>query len=241
MTVAAALAAAVVAAAGGLLVPAVVRRLPEPEPDPVLVEAEGPKPWYADLAAARGLAGGSALASAVAAGAIGAVLGWDWALVFLVPLVPVGVLLAFVDARTRLLPSRVVLPALAGVLVLAGVAALADGDPAAYLRALVAMVVVRSFFWLMWRIHSAGLGFGDVRLSAVLGVALGYLGWGPLVVGVYSSFLLLGVPGLALALVRRDRSLLRTAFPFGPAMLAGALLGVLAGAPLWAHLVGGGA
>jgi leader peptidase (prepilin peptidase)/N-methyltransferase len=37
---------------------------------------------------------------------------------------------------------------------------------------------------------------------------------------------------------RRDRSLLRTAFPFGPAMLAGALVGLVAGPAIWGHLVG---
>ena len=38
--------------------------------------------------------------------------------------------------------------------------------------------------------------------------------------------------GLLLALVRRDRRLLRAAYPFGPFMVVGALLGVLAGPAL---------
>ncbi len=62
----------------------------------------------------------------------------------------------------------------------------------------------------------AGMGYGDVRLSAVLGGALGYLGWGPLFVGLYAGFLIFGLPGLLLALVRRDRRLLRTALPVRP-------------------------
>ena len=69
------------------------------------------------------------------------------------------------------------------------------------------------------------MGFGDVRLAALLGLALGHVGWAELLVGVYSGFLVFGLPGLLLALVRWDRALLRTAFPFGPFMLVGALLG----------------
>ena len=83
------------------------------------------------------------------------------------------------------------------------------------------------------------MGFGDVRLSAVLGLALGYLGWGELLVGVYSGFLVFGVPGLVVAVVRRDRQLLRTAFPFGPFMLVGALVGIALGPWVWANLVAG--
>ena len=60
-------------------------------------------------------------------------------------------------------------------------------------------------FWLLWLIYSRGLGFGDVRLAGVLGLALGYLGWSELLVGP-----LRGVPArrprAVLALCRlRDR------------------------------------
>ena len=80
-------------------------------------------------------------------------------------------------------------------------------------------MAVRSFFWVLWWFHSAGMGFGDVRLAALLGFALGQLGWGEVVVGAYSGFLVFGLPGLLLAIVRRDRALLKSAFPFGPFML----------------------
>ena len=45
--------------------------------------------------------------------------------------------------------------------------------------------------------------------------------------GLYSGFLLFGVPGLLLALARWDRGLLKKAYPFGPFLLLGALLGIL--------------
>ena len=57
----AALVSAVCGAAGGWLVPLLIRRLPEPTPDPEKPDVE-PKEPYADIAAVPGLAWKSALA-----------------------------------------------------------------------------------------------------------------------------------------------------------------------------------
>jgi leader peptidase (prepilin peptidase)/N-methyltransferase len=254
--------AAVACGLAGALVPTAIARIPEPEPEPQpeppapTAEADGegeavadaddageepaepPKPAYVDLAARPRLATATALVAAVAGAVVGAAVGWSWPLLFLLPTVPVGVLLGYVDLRTKLLPSRVLLPAHAAAIVLAVVCAAVTTDGQAIVRALVGMLLVRSFFWVLWWIRSAGMGFGDVRLSALLGFELAYLGWDELVVGTYASFLLFGLPGLMLAIARRDRRLLRTAYPFGPAMLVGALVGIAFGPALWGGLVG---
>ena len=86
-------------------------RIPEPE-DP----ADDKEP-YAAIAAQPGLAWKAAVASLVAGGLIGAELGWAWLLVYLIPLVPVGVALAIVDWRTLLLPTKVIRPTYALVVV----------------------------------------------------------------------------------------------------------------------------
>ena len=96
-----------------------------------------------------------------------------------------------------------------------------------------------TFFHALWWIHAAGMGYGDVRLAAALGFALGYVGWAALVIGIYGAFLVFGLGGLVVALVRWDRSRLKTAYPFGPFLLAGALVGVVVGQPLWSHLASG--
>jgi leader peptidase (prepilin peptidase)/N-methyltransferase len=234
--------AAVISLATAQLVPALIARLPEPdlsdEPDVESV-AEGPKELYVDVAASPGLLWKCAVAGALAGGLAGFALGWVWALLFVLFLVPVGVALAIVDHRTRLLPTRIVNPATLVVAVLVVVCWALDRDLGALERAGIGLVVARAFFWLLWRVHSSGMGFGDVRLAGMLGCALGYLGWPELVVGLYSGFLVFGLPGLLLAVVRRDRAVLRTAFPFGPFMLVGALVGVVVGEPLVASLVAG--
>jgi leader peptidase (prepilin peptidase)/N-methyltransferase len=224
---------AVACSAAGLLVAPLIARLPEPEADP-----ENPKPAYAEVAAAPLLPAASVVVCLAAGALVGASVGLAWPLLFLLPLVPVGVALAAVDSRTRLLPTIVVWPAFLGTATLSVVTAVAEGDRDPLVRAVLAMLLVFGLFYALWWIHPAGMGFGDVRLSAVLGLALGYLGWAEVVIGVYGAFLAFSVPGLIVALVRRDRGVLKVAYPFGPFLLAGALAGVVLG-PLWDGLVSG--
>ena len=230
---------AVVCGTAALAVRPTVARLPEPADDGAGGTAGGPSPTYAAVAAEPGITGRAVGCSVIAGALVGAAVGWSWALLLLLPLVPVGAALALVDLRTRLLPSRLVWPALLGVVVLGCVAGALAGEPDAVARASVAAVAVFAVFFVLWWVYPPGMGFGDVRLSAVLGFALGWLGWGEVVVGIYGAFLAFSVPGGLVALVRRDRDLLRTAYPFGPFLLGGAVVGVVVGDPLWRHLAGG--
>jgi leader peptidase (prepilin peptidase) / N-methyltransferase len=228
-------ASAVVAGLLGLLVPRLVAAVPEPERSEA-ASGEDAKPLYVDVSRRPRLALWAALSSAAVAALLALALGAEPWLVALVPLVPVCVALAVIDWHTRLLPTRIVLPATAYAVVVALVLWPVSGDAEDLVRAAIGLVVARSFYWLLWFIHSAGMGFGDVRLAALVGLALGHLGWAELVVGMYAGFLVFGLPGLVLALVRWDRAMLRTAFPFGPFMLVGAVVGVLTGPWVAAYL-----
>ena len=239
----AAVLAALVAGLGGLLVPALIARVPEPKPKPEPgpedpSEAEPPKTAYADIAARPGLGWRSAAVSAAAGALLGAASGLDWPLLWLVPLTPVAVALSVVDWHTRLLPRVVVLPATLAAVVAVTAVGLATDQREALVRALVAMVAVRSFFWVLWFVRSAGMGFGDVRLAAPVGLVLGWVGWGAVAIGVWTSFVVFVVPALALALVRRDRLMLKKSFPFGPFMVIGALVGLVWGTALAGRIWG---
>lgn len=228
---------AVACGAAGLLVAPLVARIPEPADDPD-ADAGSPKPTYAEVAAAPRLRAASVVACLVAGALVGASVGLAWPLLFLLPLVPVGVALAAVDLRTRLLPTVIVWPTFAVTLVLVLACGLLESDRDALTRAGLGAVVVYGLFFALWWIHPAGMGFGDVRLSAVLGLALGYLGWAEVVLGIYGGFLAFSVPGLLVALVRRDRQVLKDAYPFGPFLLGGAVAGIVLG-PLWSGLASG--
>lgn len=229
---------AVGCSAAGLLVPSLIARIPEPEPDPADV-GDHPRPSYAAVAAAPTLGTVAAALCLVSGALVGLGVGTAWPLLYLLPLVPVGVALALVDLRTRLLPTAVVRPTLVGVVLLGSLAAYLERDLDALVRAGIATVVVFGVFFALWWIHPPGMGYGDVRLSAVLGFALGYLGWAEVLVGIYGAFLVFAVPGLFVAIFRRSRAVLAVAYPFGPFLLGGALAGVVLGDPVWSRLVGG--
>ena len=244
-----AVATGVLGLVAGALVPRLIASVPEPEPEepgePEQHEAaeadetaadetepEEPKELYADIAARPGLLWKCALASAVSAAAIGLVLGWSWSLLVVLPLVPIGVALAVIDWRTRMLPTRLIAPAYAVTIVAILVAWLADGRHLADLeRAALGWLVYGGMFFVLWFVYPRGLGYGDVRLSGVLGLALGWVGWSELLLGIWNGLLLGGIIGGVLALVTRRRD-----YPFGPFMLVGALLGVVLGQPVMSAL-----
>lgn len=242
-TVLAALVAAVLAGLGGLLVPRLVARIPEPAPKPEATaddeqRDEPPKMPYAAIAARPRLGLRSALVSALSGALVGAVTGLDWSLLWLVPLVPVAVALSVIDWHTKLLPRVIVIPATLAAIVVMAVVGLATDQREALVRAVVAMVAARSFFWVLWFVRSAGMGFGDVRLAAPVGLVLGWAGWNQLALGLWVGFVSFALPAVGLAIARRDRAMLKKSFPFGPFMVLGALVGLVWGTALAGRIWG---
>jgi leader peptidase (prepilin peptidase)/N-methyltransferase len=214
------------AVASGVLAslgPVAIRRLPEP----ALESDAANKIPYAELGRRPGLPWKLAVAGGVAGAAIGWRLDYDPIALAWVYLAAVGVVLGYIDSQTRLLPTRLILPSYLIVAALVVVAFLADESADDDLiRAGLGLIAMGGFYRLMYAIYPAGMGFGDVRLSGVLGLALGYIGWGALLAGIYAGFLLGGVGGTVLAIFRvADRK----RYPFGPFMLLGALVGLLWG------------
>jgi leader peptidase (prepilin peptidase)/N-methyltransferase len=205
--------------------PWVIARLPEPTTEPAAPD----KVTYAQIAARPWLGLQLAMAGAVVGALVGWRLGWQPVLATWIYLGGVGVVLAYVDASTRLLPIRVVAPSYAVVCALVCLAGAVDAEPQRLLRAALGWLTMGGFYFLLWFIYPRGLGYGDVRLSGLLGIALGYLGWAPLLTGLYSGFLLGAVGGGMLAVAGRSRG---RPFAFGPFMLLGSLVGVTFGSTL---------
>jgi leader peptidase (prepilin peptidase) / N-methyltransferase len=156
-----------------------------------------------------------------------AATGLAWAVPAYLLFAFVCVVLAVIDATTRLLPNRITYPAFPAVALLLLVASLGSGDLDRFRRALVAAVAVGAFFLLLVLVSPRGMGLGDVKLAPTLGLALGWLSWSAVAVGLLSAFLLGGLAGLGgILLLHLTRKAL---VPFGPWLVAGALLGVLAG------------
>jgi leader peptidase (prepilin peptidase)/N-methyltransferase len=141
-----------------------------------------------------------------------------------------GVALALIDLDVRRLPDAIVLPSylVGGVLLASAAAAGADWSRAG--RALLAMAALFSLYFVLALVYPGGMGFGDVKLAGLLGLYLGWLGWSPVWIGTFAGFLLGSLVGVALMVTRRATG--RTAIPFGPAMLAGALLALFVAEPV---------
>ncbi|TWD84845.1 leader peptidase (prepilin peptidase)/N-methyltransferase [Kribbella amoyensis] len=211
-------------AAAFVLAPWVLRRIPEP----VLEEGQTKTP-YAELATRRAAWWCTGLA-AIAGALIGWQLGFSPGLAAWWLLTVSGAILGYIDARTKYLPSAIIWPTYFAVGAGLVVGAAVSGEWGSLGRAAIAGAVGFGVFYLLWFVIPRGVGFGDVRLSGLLGLALGWLGWGELIAGLYGGFLLGAVLGIALTAAKVFRR--KEMFPFGPFMLAGAVAGVLLGEPL---------
>jgi leader peptidase (prepilin peptidase)/N-methyltransferase len=194
-------------------------------------------PWLARVAvrlasrddtARPGLAQTAAMTLAFAALSAGAALltGPRPATVALLWAAGAGVVLAAVDLASHRLPDRVTYPAAA---VCAGaflVDAAVLGSWAALVRALAAAAVAFGVSFALAALSPEALGLGDVKLLGLLGLVLGWFGWGALLAGVFLGLLTGALVSLVLLAARRAGW--RTALPFGPPLLLGAVLALLA-------------
>ena len=141
------------------------------------------------------------------------------AFLLLAALAPV---LTVTDLRSRRLPDPLTLPAYpaAAALLAAGAPAI-PGGTRHFLSALAGLAAAWLIFALLAGIHPAGLGWGDVKLSGVLGLYLGWLGAAAVAAGLLGAFVLAALAGLGL--IAAGRATRKTQIPFGPFMLASAI------------------
>ncbi|SDG60319.1 prepilin peptidase [Klenkia brasiliensis] len=142
-----------------------------------------------------------------------------------------AVVLAGVDLAVHRLPDVVTLPALAVLAAAVTADALTDGTGR---RALTGLLLGAAAFAVgvgLRLLAPAGLGFGDVKLLAPLGLLLGWWGGGQLVLTGVLLGLLAGAL-VSLVLLATRRAGWRTAVPFGPPLLVGAAAALVLAGPL---------
>lgn len=145
-------------------------------------------------------------------------------------LAAVGVALALIDYDVKRLPDPLTLPSYPVGLVLLGIASGVHHNGWSFARALIGMSALFAFYFTVAFIAPRGMGFGDVKLSGVIGLYLAWLGWGELAVGAFAAFVVGAVVGVGAMLVTGGGRKMK--IPFGPFMLVGALIGIFAGHPL---------
>jgi leader peptidase (prepilin peptidase)/N-methyltransferase len=179
--------------------------------------------------ASRGAAG-LRITTAAATFGLGALLAWRFGASAELPaylvLAIIAVQLARIDLIHHLLPNRLVLPLLGAGLLLLSVAAAAAGGAGDLLRGAAGGVTMFVLYLILALTSRNGLGMGDVKLAAPLGLYLGYLGWSQLFYGGALGFVAGGVASLIVVLNNRGNKPKEVAY--GPAMLGAGLAVILA-------------
>jgi leader peptidase (prepilin peptidase)/N-methyltransferase len=180
-------------------------------------ERTGPPPLTVEVTTALLLGG---LAARVHPGLVLAAACW---------LALCSVPMAFIDAAVRRLPDVLTGPAFAGTAALLLAAAAAGGHWHSLARAVLGGIALTGFYLALALISPAGLGMGDVKAAASIGTLLGWQSWRLLIAGGLAGFLLAAIYGIALLV--SGRATRKQQIPFGPFMITGAFLVILA-APL---------
>jgi leader peptidase (prepilin peptidase)/N-methyltransferase len=127
--------------------------------------------------------------------------------------------LAIIDARHRIIPNRITYPALIGFAGLLLVARLFDGgvDP---VRGLLGAAAYGGGLFVVAFV-SGGMGMGDVKLAALIGLVIGSISLGAVAVAAGAAIIVGGVGAIVALLMGAGR---KAMMPFGPSMAAGAIV-----------------
>ena len=138
----------------------------------------------------------------------------------------VGTWLAYIDWRTRRLPFLLMVPIWGAVGAVVLVEAWLASDAGILLRGLVMSLGAAAVYWVAAYVgdkrRPGSFGLADVRFAAVIGLALGSVGYLPAFAGLTIGFLSAAAIGVTRRVREQDLD-----FAYGPALLAGAVLGVL--------------
>jgi len=124
------------------------------------------------------------------------------------------------DLERRIIPNRIIVPALVAALVVQ-----TARDPS--VEWLVGALAAGGFFLVLALVYPAGLGMGDVKLAAFMGA---WLGW-DVAVALFAGSLLGMVPALV-ALLRSGGRGRKETMPYGPFLAAGGVIGLFFGEAL---------
>lgn len=169
--------------------------------------------------------------------AIGAVMvwqyGWGWRTLPVLWLVPIAVAVAAIDLRTYIVPTRLIWPAFAVALILSGIAVAVEGEPRWLFGGLLGILTLAGPLFVIWFALPGGMGFGDVRLTVLLGWTVGFAtiegSWVSAVFLSVATLALAAVLGLVLGIVGLAARGRQAKVPFGPSLSLAALVVIAVG------------
>ncbi len=169
-------------------------------------------------------------ATAVLFAGIAARIGFSWSLPAYLVLTAGLLALACTDFEHLLLPKRIVYPVLFLVGILLALASAITHHWHQFLIATACAIVWFVIFFAMNAISPRLLGFGDVRLAPILGLALGWLGVRYALLGFFAANLIGAILGLSLIATKQMSR--QQQIPYGVFLALGTLLAIFAGPEL---------
>lgn len=137
-------------------------------------------------------------------------------------LAAVGVALAVIDVIEQRLPSPLVYSGLTVVGALFATSTALYSTMPSLLRALAGMAVLMVFYLVLALVSGGGLGAGDVKLGALVGITVGWMSWSSLITATFLGWFAAALMWLILRVARRRPR--GSLLPMGPFILLGALL-----------------
>jgi leader peptidase (prepilin peptidase)/N-methyltransferase len=132
-----------------------------------------------------------------------------------------GVWLAIIDSREHRLPNAIIYPLGIVTIGLTVALAIATGQPAQLLLAPLSGLALGAFYFLLGLLGA--VGFGDVKLAIIIGISLSWFDWPALVAATVLAYVL-AIPHAVVLAIRKHSRGLTVRLPFGPYMIAGALV-----------------
>ena len=151
-----------------------------------------------------------------------------WQAALLAPFLGLLVAISVIDARTKKIPNRLVYPAVLVAAVVIAVGDLAGGGLDA-VSAAIGFLAYGLGLLIVALIAPKGMGMGDVKLAALIGLVLGSLGLEYVAVAVGVGILFGGVGAIVALVLGASR---KTGIPFGPFLAAGAAVATFAAQPI---------
>lgn len=168
------------------------------------------------------------LASGVVFASAGVVTAGQWALLpaYLV-VAATSVVLFVTDIDHKLIPNRVLYPATLATAVLLVAGAFIESRADRLLPALLGALGYFGALFGVYLVARGGFGFGDVKLAVLLGAVTAFQSQRTVLLAVFFTGVIGGVPAILLLLSRRARG--GDEMPYGPPMLAGAWVALIFG------------
>ena len=152
-------------------------------------------------------------------------IGLEWQLLPVLWLIPVGLAVAVIDLRTLIVPTRIIWPAFFVTVALTILAAAVQGEWNLLLSALIGLAVLAGPLFVIWFLLPSSMGFGDVRLTVLLGWTVGFYAGTDLLAPVFLCIICLTLAsllGLLLGVVALGLRGRKAKIPFGPALVLAA-------------------